>query len=140
MLVRGKAPCLWARALTIVLMVMLAIASPLAHVVLPQALANQSFVHGGSKHAHPHHHGDELPIAALGAFGENSSHEACWPESNCAKLHEFCPDCSYFCHPVFDVTGEYLIENQGRPVAYSAPNAILKGVIPDVLPRPPQIG
>jgi len=50
---KAKGQSLWARALTIVLMLLLATASPLAHIVLPQAHADhRSSVDSGSQHAH----------------------------------------------------------------------------------------
>jgi len=134
----GKGRSLSARAVTAILMVLLVAASPIAHLVLPHVSACQTSAHGGSQHAH--HHGDEVAIGSVLASADDSSHEMRGQGDNCATVKGFCADCSYFCHPVFDIAGEYLIEDQGRLAVYFIPNAISKGVVPDVPPRPPQLG
>ena len=129
---------MWARAVAAILMVLLIAAPPVAHLVLPHVSSDQSWAHGGSQHAHDH--GDEVAIGSVLASSDDSSHEMRGPGGDCASVKGFCADCSYFCHPVFDVAGEYLIEDQGRLAVYFVPDAISKGVVPDVLPRPPQLG
>lgn len=129
----GKGRSLWARAVAAILMVLLIAAPPVAHLVLPHVSADQS----GLQYAH--HHGDAA-IGSVLASGDDSSHEMRGLGGDCASVKGFCADCSYFCHPVFDIAGEHLIENQGRLAVYSTPDTLSKGVVPDVLPRPPQLG
>jgi len=134
---KAKGQSLWARALTIVLMLLLATASPLAHIVLPQAHADhRSSVDSGSQHAH---HDTQKAMDTHLASHDAGPHGTQGSAGDCTKIAAFCSDCSYFCHPVFDIPAGYLIEKQGRLAIYSAPELLSEGVDPDVLPPPPKL-